>query len=248
VDNGTELELTGSLLLTQPVTVKIIQSRLATESELWVMDNQHLHRFIFTSTGVLTSASAASWPAGRRVPFGLDGVEGLLVSVAPDRVLAVQVEEARPFDSLACPFRLGPDGAFGAMAEPCQRLPGSPVGYEDGVLWTRVSSPGQTLYRWAVSGGRLVEQGSLSFDPLVPTVSEPLRPGFTVPIVSIPNGVEPGIAAPVPRPTTPATLALELLPATGPLGWNTLGPRFYFFWTADGVGDAGTRVYERSTP
>ncbi|HZI13909.1 MAG TPA: hypothetical protein VE153_26265, partial [Myxococcus sp.] len=42
VDNGTELELTGSLLLSQTAPVRIIQSRLASEQELWVLDDQFL--------------------------------------------------------------------------------------------------------------------------------------------------------------------------------------------------------------
>jgi hypothetical protein len=250
VDNGTELELTGSLLLSQTAPLRIIQSRLASEQELWVLDDQLLHRFVFTDAGVLAATPAARWTAGRRLPFALDAVSGLLVRVAPDRVLVAQVEETRPVDTLLCPFRLGPDGSFSATAETCQRVPGMPVGYEEGVLWTRVLDGGQVLHRWGASEGWLAERGTLAFDLSVSALAEPLRAGFCLPIIRMISGNLPAAAAPVALTSASGqpTLGMELLPGMSPSGFNTLGPRFYFFWMNDSASSGGTLVFNRSAP
>jgi hypothetical protein len=244
VDTGTELELTGSLLLNQVTTLKVIQSRLATESELWVLDNQHLHRFTFTATGVLAASPAVLWNTGRRASFGLDSVLGLLVRAAADRVLVVQLVEGQLSNSLACPFRLGLNGAFAATGEPCQPVPGMPVGFEEGVLWTRVLDQGQTLHRWEVAAGKLAEQGSLVLDISVAPLGEPLRPGFIIPRLHMMSAVGPGAAAPV-MSLERRTLGLELLPDTAFAGFDALSPRFY--WDGDPrLNSGGTEVHERS--
>ncbi|QDE80403.1 MULTISPECIES: PPC domain-containing protein [Myxococcus] len=247
VDTGSELELTGSLLLNQRDTVKVIQSRLATADELWVLDSERLHRFAFTPEGVVTGAAPTPWGRVNQLPFGVDMVLGLLVRLGPDTVSVIQATQDP--DSRACTFRLGPDGAFVASEAPCQRLPGVPAGIEDGAVWTRVDSlllpqPGQTLYRWAAVDGALTERGTLVVDAPLELVSAPLRPGFAIPFIQWRQS-RVGSAVPVP-PESQGPLGLELLPGNADLspGLRTLSPRFY--WEAGGgQGLGGTRVYER---
>ncbi|AEI63269.1 hypothetical protein [Corallococcus macrosporus] len=247
VDTGAELALTGSLLLSQRDTVTVIQSRLATEDELWVLDSERLHRFAFTPEGVVTGATPTPWGLSNRLPFGADLVLGLLVRLGPDTVSVVQMTPEP--DSHACTYRLGPDGAFVALEVACQRLPGVPAGIEDGAVWTRVDSllltqPGQTLYRWAAVDGALAERGTLVVDTPLELVSAPLRPGFALPFIT---WRQPRTASAVPvAPASQGPLGLELLPGNADLssGLRTLSPRFY--WEADvSQGGAGTRVYER---
>ncbi|MBZ4420795.1 hypothetical protein [Myxococcus sp. RHSTA-1-4] len=246
VDTGTDLELTGSLLLSQ--SLPAIQSRLATENELLVLDARSLHRFTFTDTGVLAAAGATPWPSGATVPFGIDSVTGLLVRVAEDRLMVVQMERAP--DSRACPFQLGPDGVYTAAPEPCQPLPGLPVGYAEGTVWTRVGDPfqapfGQTLHLWKARKGALVEQGTLALDAPVQGVLSPLRAGFIIPDVQL--GSYPGAFSVMPvEPTLPGPLGLERLPGTSSLAQElrTVSPRFY--WEGDNRPTNGsTVIFER---
>lgn len=248
VDTGTELELTGSLLLRTVGPLQSIQGRLASERELWVLDLQRLHRFIFTDTGVLDAAGSTRWTSDREQAFGVDLVTGVLVRTSPDRVLVVRSTQ-RP-NSEACPFKVGPDGAFAATGEPCLPLPGLPVGYEEGVLWTRSGEPfqtaGQTLQRWVVSDGTLVEQGSLVLDTRIEGVTSPLRAGFIVPDLRLGTFPVAYSALPVASPEQ-GPLGLELLPDTATLGTElrTVSPRFY--WEGDiRQNNASTVVYERS--
>ncbi|MFP2962528.1 hypothetical protein ACLEPN_33335 [Myxococcus sp. 1LA] len=247
VDTGSELALTGSLLLNQRDTVTVIQSRLATEDALWVLDSERLHHFAFTPEGVVTGAVPTPWGRVNRLPFGVDMVLGLLVRLGPDTVSVVQMT-SEP-DSHACTYRLGPDGAFVASETPCQRLPGGPAGIEDGAVWTRVDSllltqPGQTLYRWAAVDGALAERGTLVVDAPLELVSAPLRPGFALPFIQWRQS-RADSAVPV-APDTQGPLGLEKLPGNADLspGLRTISPRFY--WEADvSQGGTGTRVYER---
>ncbi|WP_426756467.1 hypothetical protein [Myxococcus sp. Y35] len=246
VDTGSALELTGSLLLGQRDTVTVIQSRLATEDELWVLDSQHLHRFTFTPEGVVTGAAPTPWGFVNQLPFGVDLVLGLLVRAGPDTALVVQMTPEP--NSRACAFQVGPTGGFVTSEAPCQSLPGVPAGIEDGAVWTRVDNaflpqPGQTLYRWAAENGVLTERGTLMVDSPIELVSAPLRPGFALPFLQW----RQSRAAAVPVvPQAPGPLGLELLPGNVDLasGLRTISPGFY--WEADvGLGINGTRVYER---
>ncbi len=244
IDTGAELVLTGTLLLSQRDTVTIVQSRLATEEELWVLDTEHLHRFTFTSQGVVTGATPTPWGLPSRVLFGVDLVQGVLVRTGPTEVQVVQM--ALTPDSLACAFQVGPAGSFVASETPCQRLPGVPAGIEDSALWTRVDNdaspqPGRTLYRWAAEHGALVERGTLMVDAPIELVSAPLRPGAALPILQWRHS-QVGFIVPT-VPATPGALGLEAIPANVdlPYGVRTATPRFY--WEA-GTGRS-TRVYER---
>ncbi|MFP2906854.1 hypothetical protein ACLESD_17770 [Pyxidicoccus sp. 3LFB2] len=249
VDTGTELELTGSLLLGTQAPVRVVQSRLASENELWLLDDQRLHRFTFSDTGVLASAGATVWTSGSEQALGTDGVLGLLVrdALAPDRVLVVRMKE-RP-NSQACPYQLGPTGAFVPASAPCLTLPGMPVGLEEGVVWTRVGEPfqatGQTLRRWVLSGGVLAEQGSLVLDASVEGITTSLRPGFALPDIRLGTHVGAASVLPVGHPDE-SPLGLERLPAgtTVPRERRTISPRFY--WEGDTRLNTGsTVVYER---
>ncbi|QSQ20973.1 hypothetical protein JY651_38085 [Pyxidicoccus parkwayensis] len=244
---GTELELTGSLLLSTSAPVTTIQSRLATQNELWVLDSQRLHRFVFTEAGVLAAAGATTWISGTETPFGTDNTLGLLVRVSSERVLVVKMTPLA--DSQACSFQLESDGAFAATGEPCLPLRGTPVGYEDGVVWMRAGAPfqagGQTLQRWAVSDGTLMEQGSLVLDSRVEGVVTALRAGFLVPDVRL--GFLPTSFSVLPVVSaSQGPLGLEILPGTASLAseLRTVSPRFY--WEGDNrVSGASTVVYER---
>ena len=186
IDTGSELVLTGALLLSQRDTMTLIQSRLATEDELWVLDTEHLHRFVFTSEGVVTGTTPTPWGHPNRMPFGVDLVQGVLVRTGPTEVQVIQMAPGP--DSLACAFQVGPAGGFVASETACQDVPGVPAGTEYGALWTRVDNnaspqPGNTLYRWAAERGALVERGTLMVDAPIELVSAPLRPGAALPIL-----------------------------------------------------------------
>jgi hypothetical protein len=248
VDTGTDLELTGSLLLSLTAPVMTIQSRLASERELWVLDSQRLHRFTFSDTGVLAAAGATPWTSGSERPLGTDSASGLLVRMSTDRVRVVRITTWP--NSESCPFQLGPDGAFAATGEPCLPLPGQPVGFEEGVVWTRVGEPfqaaGQTLRRWVVSGDTLVEQGTLVLDGQIEAVVSPLRAGFIVPDIRLGTHAGAFSVLPVVSPEQ-GPLGLELLPGNPALGTELrlVSPRFY--WEGDNrVNNASTVVYERS--
>jgi hypothetical protein len=247
VDTGTELELMGSLLLGTAAPVRVVQSRLATANELWVLDEHRLHRFTFSDTGVLAAAGATPWTSGSETTFGADGVMGLLVRQGPDRVLVVRMREGP--NSQACPYQLRPDGAFARTSEPCQSVSGMPVGLEEGVLWTRVGEPGQTsgqtLLRWVLRGGTLVEQGTLALDAPVPGVGASLRPGFVVPDIRLGTHASALSVLPVVS-AEQSPLGLELLPAgaSAPRELRTSSPRFY--WEgAPRLNNGSTVVYER---
>ncbi|MCP3136514.1 hypothetical protein [Pyxidicoccus xibeiensis] len=248
VDTGTELELTGSLLVN--TSVRTIQSRLATEDELLVLDDANLHRFTFTDAGVLAAAGATSWLQGANVPFGVDSVSAVLVRTSERQVRVVKMGPASA--SLACPFELGPDGKFVATDEPCLPLPGTPVGLEDGILWTRVGSPNQapfaqTLHRWVASDGTLEEEGTLAVDSPVEEVSSPLRPGFVVPDIHL--GFHPGAFSvlPVVSPESKeGPLGLEVLPINAAIPRELRGASPRFYWEGDNRQTTGTTVvYER---
>jgi hypothetical protein len=256
VDTGTDLELTGSLLL--GASLLTIHSRLATENELLVLDSLDLHRFTFTDSGVLAAAGRTVWaPSGART-FGVDSAAGLLVRLAEDRLGVVQME--RPPDSRACHFQLQPSGAYAAVitAGPngpqplCQPLPGTPVGYEEGTLWTRVGDPfrppfAQTLHLWRAQDGSLVEQGNVVLDAPVEGILSSLRPGFVIPDIRL--GTAPGAFSVVPlAPSRPGPLGLERLPGTPSLSQElrTVSPRF--FWEGDSRQlNGSTLVFERTT-
>ncbi|WP_338871827.1 hypothetical protein [Myxococcus stipitatus] len=246
VDTGTELELTGSLLLSTTEGVQTLQARLASENELVVMDNQSLHRFVFTDAGVLLAPPSTLWTTTGMRTFAVDAAVGLLVRASPDQVLTVSLREAT--DSEACPFSLQSNGSFARTSAPCTPLRGRPVGLEEGVVWTQSEprapgSPSAMLRRWEISQGKLVEQSSLILDGLLSVTSVPVRAGFTVPTLS------PGLWMPVPvrSPLGPATLRLEVMPPGLPLteGSRLTSPRFY--WGGDSRPTTGsTTVYQRA--
>jgi len=253
VDTGSELELTGSLLLGTTTSVKAIQSRLASENELVVLDSEVLHRFVFTPTGVLESPTPAFWAMGlTRMSFGLDNTVGLLVRAAEDRVLVVSLTGT--MDSTACAFRLGADGAFLREDVVCAPVRGRPVGVEDGILWTQVGNnlptgnSGRMLHRWGISAGRLDEQNALILDASIAVADAPLRAGFTVPSLYAVPRKDTALTRPRALPGRSA-LGLELMPTDMPLaeGARATSPRFH--WGGDSRPTVGfTTVYEQAAP
>ncbi|NTX10089.1 hypothetical protein HUA76_04785 [Myxococcus sp. CA056] len=254
VDTGSELELTGSLLLSTTTGVKVIQSRLASENELVVLDAELLHRFVFTDTGVLESPTPAFWATGQpRIPFGLDSAVGLLVRAAEDQVLVVS--QPGPIDnSTACTFKVGADGAFLPEGLLCALVRGRPVGMEDGILWTQVGvniptlNAGRMLHRWGISEGRLEERNALILDASIAVADAPLRGGFTVPALYAVPRKNTALTRPRVLPDRSA-LGLELMPTNMPLaeGARATSPRFH--WGGDSRPTVGfTTVYEQALP
>ncbi|QSQ11576.1 hypothetical protein [Myxococcus landrumensis] len=249
VDTGTELELTGSLLLSTTEAVKVIQSRLASENELVVMDNQSLHRFVFTNTGVLESPPPTRWaPTSTLLTFSVDDAVGLLVRAAPDQVLTVSM--SAPNDSEACAYSLQANGSYARATTPCTPLRGRPVGLEEGVVWTHSEArpqvtPSPVLRRWEISQGRLVEQSSLVLDGRLSVLRVPIRTGFTVP--SLPADTWQ-VALPRSHPPR-ATLTLELVPGTLLRTTDNRLTHPGFHWGGDSRPATGTTiVYEQTRP
>ncbi|AGC41756.1 hypothetical protein MYSTI_00398 [Myxococcus stipitatus DSM 14675] len=250
VDTGTELELTGSLLLSTTEAVKVIQSRLASENELVVMDNQTLHRFVFTNTGVLEAPPPTRWaPTSPLLTFSVDNAVGLLVRTSPDQVLTVSMTAAN--DSEACPYSLQSNGSYArATATPCTPLRGRPVGLEEGVVWTHAEvrsqvAPSPVLRRWEAAEGRLVEQASLVMDGRLTVLPTPLRTGLTVP--SFPAELD-HVAVPRSSPPRP-TLTLELVPSTLLRTRENRLTHPGFHWGGDSRPATGTTiVYEQTRP
>ncbi len=210
-----------------------------------MLDELRLHRFTFSNTGVLAAAGATAWTSGGELTFGSDAVLGLLVRSTLDRVLVVRTKDS--FNSQLCPYRLGTDGAFAPESTPCQSLPGTPVGLEEGVLWTRVGQPfqatGQTLRRWTFSGTTVAEAGTLALDAPVEGVFASLRPGFVLPDIRL--GGSASSVLPVVYPEQ-SPLGLELLPngSTAPRELRAMSSRFY--WEGDArLNNGSTLVYER---
>ncbi|NVJ28288.1 MULTISPECIES: hypothetical protein [Myxococcus] len=253
VDTGSELELTGSLLLSTMPGVKAIQSRLASENELVVLDTESLHRFVFTDKAVLEAPAPTAWAPGRsRIPFGLDSTVGLLVRAAEDRVLVVSLSGST--DSTACAFKLGADGAFLSEGVLCAPVRGRPVGLEAGSLWTQVGAnvptgnSGRMLHRWGISEGHLDEQNALILDASIAVADASFRGGFTIPaLYSVPRNDTP-LTRPRVLPGRSA-LGLELMPTDMPLaeGARSTSPRFH--WGGDSRPTVGfTTVYEQAAP
>ncbi|MFY1824851.1 hypothetical protein ACN47A_02980 [Myxococcus fulvus] len=244
VDTGTELELTDSLL-TDALSTRPLQARLASENELVVLDSEQLHRFVLTDAGVLTAPpSTPWWVTGTPGRFGRERSTGLLVRASAERVLVVSMRLGAQ-DSQACPFELSAQGSLLPVTdEPCAPLRGRPVGLEDGILWTLVgSAQPQILYRWAREGDRLEQDGALGLELSLGVGDAFLHLGPTVPILySATGGASPARPR---RLSGRPLLGLEFLPTNFPLadGSRDNSPRFY--WGGDSRPLGGfTTLYE----
>ncbi|MCP3139664.1 hypothetical protein [Pyxidicoccus xibeiensis] len=261
VDRGAgPLELTGTAPLPSGISTgggfaPGPHSRLATGEDLLLLTGASLLRFTVTGAGGLTSSPVTPWTSSAvPPPFGGDSIPGLLVRAA-ERVLVV----SRTLDprtgvtgTQACPFRPGVTGAYVPMsAEACHTLEGDPVGYEDGVVWTRSVNTSTVpatamLRRYTALNGRLVEQGELPLEGQLSVSNYLLRPGPTVPfLVASGQGGIGTYAVPLWNPEK-GLLELELLPRAPP---NTLTPRTgqHFIWEDMSGTSSGVRIFARQS-
>ncbi|MCY1019345.1 hypothetical protein [Pyxidicoccus sp. MSG2] len=170
---------------------------------------------------------------------------------AGPRLLVVSmIQDPRTFEprTQACPFQPGTAGGYVSVpGEPCQDVSGEPVGYEEGVVWTRTfdtSSPLllEILRRFAVTGDRLAETGSLSLEGQFPSIPPPLRPGPSLPQMAALGNSGAYVA---PRwNTETGRVVLEMTPS--PTGSEQPHIHEHFIWVKASDG-AGLVVYPRSS-
>ncbi|WP_002637508.1 hypothetical protein [Myxococcus hansupus] len=224
-------------------------TRLATEDELLLLDDTHLHRYAYTEEAGLRFTGATLMPYPRLATFG--DMPSLLIR-AGERFLVVRIAEdatTRDFVTEACPYQVGAEGAPEAVSdEPCHQVPGLPVGYEEDVLWARAGSvPEQlTLHRYSAASGRLVLEGVLSMDALFQAQGPNLRPGFGSPLVFVPTSVDARYALPS-WDAGARTLELALLPSQNGYQPPRVGGRYFHAERWNSI--YGVKVYARpSTP
>jgi hypothetical protein len=225
-------------------------SRLATPDELVVLSDTLLHRYTFTEAGGIATAPTTRWAVTNALTFGADSVGGLLVRAGTRVLLVSRVQDPRTFEARtqACPYRPGVGGSYVPVStEACEELPGDPVGYEDGVLWTRtLAAPSsvmtETLHRLAVIGDGLEESDAVELEGQLVIQPPLLRPGPALPHLGAPGTSEPFA---MPRSTPEAgRLELELAPGVLGSGPPSIGERFIWLNISDGN---GLTVYPRSS-
>ncbi|HZI16809.1 MAG TPA: hypothetical protein VE153_40960 [Myxococcus sp.] len=234
VDTGTSLELTATLSLEG---LGGTSSRLATEDELVMLDTTAITRVTFAQGQGLTAWPPFRLPSRYRGAFGSDFIEGLLLR-SGERLLWVTLESASSSGgaSSVCPLQLGAEGGFVASETPCQRVPGTPVGSEPGVLWLRTGETdftGRDLHlsryevrRWVARDGVLEEEGVIPLRNLAFLMNDRrLGAGPVVPTLLQPSGRP--VALPV-WSEEPGVLGLELFNGASD-ALPFAGPRF--FWT-----------------
>lgn len=225
-------------------------SRLATPDELVVLSDMLLHRYTFTEAGDIATEPTTRWLGPGALAFGGDSVSGLLLRTGTGLLLVSRNQDPRTFEvrAQACPFRVGAGGSYVPVSnEACQALPGDPVGYEDGVLWTRTFATStsvmmETLHRFTLTGGRLEESGAVALEGQLVINVPPLRPGPALPHLGAHGAFEP-FAMPRSTPVT-GRVELELAPTVLGRGLPGIGERFVWLNISDGSGIA---VYPRSS-
>lgn len=245
VDTGGALVLSGSTGHTdqQP------EFLLATEDELLVLHTTTLRRYV-SSAGVPTATGASAWNEVQAVPLAPDQPRGFLVRSGD--VLAVvgrgTVGQGGGFTAgtRVCTYHLQDGRYVRALVLPCQELPGSPEGIEDGVLWVRETGsptppsflPDDTVRRYVLTHGRFEEQGSLRLGPTTFVIT-PLFRSTSAPVFGL-GAVTSELVVPTWRPEQ-GDVVLEILDRT--LFSASASSRF--FW---GMGPAGPRARERPLP
>ena len=240
VDRGSgPLALTGSAPLvgsqTGGVNALNTDARLATPEELVLMRGTLLARYTVTDSGGVANALTSAWslPQGGPIPVGMDAATALLVRAGARLLVVVRVNDSQTFKPRfeACPFQLGTQGAYTRVAnEPCQSFEGEPMGYEEGVLWTRTSDASlgplvEVLHRYTAASGLLVEEGVLSLDGNLVVNTAPLRPGPIRPSLATLGATSRSYAAADWNPAR-AALELELVPGDANNEPPQLGARY----------------------
>ncbi|WP_366816714.1 hypothetical protein [Myxococcus xanthus] len=227
-------------------------ARLATATELLLLDETHLHRYAFSEEEGLRAMGSTPVRPSRLATFS-DDLPSLLMR-AGERLLVVRIAEAPAPATLAiqaCPYQLDAAGAPRPVPdEPCHSVPGLPVGHEEGVLWARAASGTQNLelLRYSAASGRLRLDGVLEMTSSFQLQgAERLRTtGFGLPVVSPAVGVSRPYAVPRWRAET-GTVVLELLPSPERRKPPFVGGRYFHLehWNIL----YGVKVYARpSTP
>ena len=188
VDTGTHLVLTGSLSHAEGAATFL----LASADELVVVHDRSLALYTF-SGGTLTTAGAEPW-SRPLAAVGSPGPYGVILRDGEQ--LAVVTRESVNFQPAVkvCPYQLV-SGRPTRTSGPCLQVMGDTVGFESRVLWTREppSMNGGTIqqgiiHRWEWTGGRLVEQGSVSLGVHLRLLFPPLLSPSNVPVVVAEQG------------------------------------------------------------
>jgi hypothetical protein len=159
---------------------------LASEDEL-LMLHATFERYMYAE-GTLSRTGSSTWAdplAGNVAMYEPDGVlvrAGDVVAVAARRM----DPQTGVLGTQACMYQLS-GGSYVRTQEACQQLPGTPVGFEDGVLWTQeapqLSGPlGFTVRRHALVQGRFEEQGALLLGGGLQPFGLPLLRSSAVPV------------------------------------------------------------------
>lgn len=248
VDTGTELKLTGTLA----TRLGFETMRLAAEDELLVLAGNTFTRITFTEAQGLTPVETVRWQTETTFPVGgADSLGGVLVRAGPDRLLvAGMMRDTSTFSNVlqACAYERAPDSPYARTAEPCQLLPGSVVGFEDGVLWTSTSQStnsgvSEQVHRLEVVEGLLRETGSLVLGGQLQVARVALGQGPTTPMFLAFGNSRPQAVA--RWDASSRELGLELLPT---LDGGQVRASARYLWGPP-VGGMGTWVYARaSTP
>ncbi|CAM4312057.1 MULTISPECIES: hypothetical protein [Myxococcus] len=227
-------------------------ARLATATELLLLDETHLHRYAFSEEEGLRATGSPPVPPSRLATFS-DDIPSLLMR-AGERLLVVRIADAPAPATMAieaCPYQLDAAGAPQPVpGEPCHSVPGLPVGHEEGVLWVRAASGPQSLalLRYSAASGRLRLDGVMEMTSSFHFQgAERLRTtGFGVPVVSPATGSSRPYAVPRWSAET-GTVVLELLPSPDGRRPPFVGRRYFHLehWNIL----YGVKVYARpSTP
>lgn len=257
VDTGTgPLVVTGSAPFppNRSPTDGLVQvhARLASGNELLVATLPDLYRYTFTAEGGVQAAPATRWGPQFSGVMGQDQIAAVLVRAGSRLLVVSRSQDPATFETRtqACPFQAATaTGPYAPVqGEPCQRLEGEVVGFEDSGVWTRTqafgnSGPLDTLRRYSVSGNRLVEEGALSLDGQLQVNVPLLGPGATLPGIFSASGL-PAFAGPRWSPEK-GTMELELVPVLSNNGPTRLGQRYYWL---DAFQGGVVAVYPRARP
>jgi|GEM_PF-1043679 len=224
VDPGTgPLLLTGTApfpLSNTPDTTP--HTRLATEDEYVLMDTTTVYRYTFSEGVGVLPVPTSRWVQQSGLTFGSDATQVIALRTGTTLWLVNRVQEPVTFvpRTWACPFHLGLLSTYVPVPDrPCTSLTGEPLGYGDGVLWTRQTlSSGQgfsnVVHRYTVTEEHGPwEQGVLSLDSSLAVFMSELRHGPTLPVFT-------SISSTGPRATPRwdserGELLLVLLPGPG---------------------------------